>query len=107
MEKTPGELFKDIASIYSSKCHIGIDKNKQVFVFIEDLDGLKKKKYLTDLTGRGETYQDACIDYIQKLLDRSICIRYKRKFYATSKIRKLINKTNFRKKYMNYAESDD
>lgn len=107
MEKEPGELFKDIAALYSSNYHIGIDKNKQVFVFIDNLDGLKKKKYLTDLTGRGETYQEACIDYIQKLLDKTICIRYKRKFYATSKIRKLINKTNFRKKYVDYAESNN
>lgn len=104
MDTLPGEIFKSIAQLYHSRYHIGIDKNTDVYVFIDNIDGIKKKKYLTDITGRGNTYQEACIDYIKKLLDRSICLRYKRKFYATRKIRSFINKTEFRERY--YAKSD-
>lgn len=87
---SPMFIIEMIAEKYNEKIISLIDNEYNVCVYINNIDRISKKKYLSNIEGRGLTYRDACIDYIEKALDPSYCIRYKKEYYATTPIRKII-----------------
>ena len=95
----PMYLVEKCAKCYNEKIVVTIDKDYKICIHIRYIDRLKKRKYLSNLEGRGETYKDACIDYIKNLMDKKYTIRYKLRFYATEKLRTIIRKSNFNELY--------
>lgn len=92
---TPMFIIEMIANRYDERIISTIDKDYNICIYINNIDKIKKKKYISNLEGRGLTYKDACIDYINNVLNTDYCIRYKKKFYATTPIRNIV------KAYMN------
>lgn len=90
MDDTPMRLVERIASLFRSKVSVCIDVDYKICVYIPDIDRIRKKKYLSNLEGRGFTYQEACINYLINVLDKRYNLRYKKKYYATSPIREII-----------------
>lgn len=72
----------------------GIDKDYNVFIWYHKLSRMKgKKDLLIDVSGRGPTYRDACIDFLNQLLDDNYKLKVDGKGYSTKKIREIITKT--------------
>ena len=90
MNDTPMKLVEKIASAYKTNVSICIDVDYKICIYIHELDRIRKNKYLSNLEGRGFTYKEACIDYLNNILDERYNIRYKKKYYATTPLRKFI-----------------
>lgn len=87
MNDIPMKIIEDISSHYNELILTCIDKDYNVVVHINDIDKIYKKKYLFNLDGRGLTYRDACIDYINNLMDKTYNLRYKKYKYITRSLR--------------------
>ena len=85
-------IMFQLASIYNTKVRSIEDINGDICVWIEKIDRLYKRKYLSNLEGRGKTLEEAYIDYIQNLMNTKYQIRYNKKIYATSSLRNIIKK---------------
>lgn len=94
-------LINRIAEYYNEKVISCIDINNMICVYITNIDKLKHKSMLSNLEGRGITYEDACIDYIINALDTQYTLRHNHTLYVTTKIRKIL-KSNYKsiKRYM-------
>lgn len=97
----PMELVQSCADAYHEKIVITIDKDYKICIYIKNIDRIKGRKYLSNLEGRGNTYRDACINFLCNLMDRNYNIRYKTKFYATEALRTIVRKSNFMEIYNN------
>ena len=101
-EKNKGErispmlLMERLAEYYKERIIVDVDVDYKICVHINNIDRIYKKKYLSNLEGRGYTYEDACIDYIKNLMDRKYNIRYNSKFYATNSLRTIVRKSNYK-----------
>ena len=84
-----------------------IDKDYNIVVFIYEFDRIKNKKYLYNLEGRGETYREACIDYIRNIMDSKFNLRYLKKYYATLSLREFIKQDPELKKYYERSRKTD
>lgn len=93
---TPMLLMEKLASYYNERIFVDVDVDYKICIHINNIDRIYKKKYLSNLEGRGLTYEEACKDYIKNLMDRKYCIRYKSKFYATNSLRTIIRKSNYK-----------
>lgn len=98
-EHIPMKIIEEIAKEFNSKIIAGIDVDYMVYVYIEDISRIKENKYLSDATGRGETYEKACLVLINLLLNKNYNIRYKNKIYATERARKIILDNNIHDYY--------
>lgn len=85
-------IMSQLSSVYNTKVRAIEDINGDICVWIEKIDRLYKRKYLSNLEGRGKTLEDAYIDYIKKLMNTTYQIRYNKKIYATSSLRNIIKK---------------
>lgn len=105
--EVPMKIMEDLASLYSAKIHTVIDIDYKVCVYITNIDRLKRKKYLCNLEGRGYTYRDACINYIQNILDTKYQIRFKKKYYASTPLRKIVKSNKlYMTKYYKVVSTD-
>lgn len=86
-------ILLEIASSFHEKIVIGIDTDELLYLYIPNLDRLKRRKFLSDLTGRGPTLYDASMDFLRQVMDPLFTIRYKKKYYATTKLRSIVKKT--------------
>ena len=93
------KLVHKIAKLYNQKVRFIIDNDGLYCVFIDNLDRIKSRKYLSNLEGRGNTKEEACVNYILNLLDSSFNIRYSKNIYATEKVRRIIKKSKFNEVY--------
>lgn len=93
--KLPIDLVQKCAEQYHEKIILTIDTEFKICIYIKNIDRIKGRKYLSNLEGRGFTYQEACIDFIKNLMDKNYNIRYKTKFYATESLRTIVRRTNF------------
>ena len=93
---TAMELIEKIANHYNERIHVTVDKDYNICVHINNIDRIYRKKYLSNLEGRGETYKKACENYIRNLMDKKYYLRYNSKFYATKTIRNIIRKSNYK-----------
>jgi hypothetical protein len=98
----PMKIIEEIEALQcnsiDSKTIIGVDDNYHIYIYFRNIERITKTSLLADLTGRGLTYKDACIDYIYKLLDDNYKIRMNGG-YATKKIRDIINQYKFLEYY--------
>lgn len=71
---------------------IGIDADYKVYLYFKEIDGLINldSGLYRSVTGRGDTYRDACLDLLNQLLDTKYRIRTMSGGYKTEKIRKVI-----------------
>lgn len=97
----PMKLLELCADQYNEKIILTVDIDYKICVYIKNIDRIKRRKYLSNLEGRGSTYHDACVDFINNLMDKKYNIRYKTKFYATETLRTIIRKSKFDKIYKN------
>jgi len=74
--------------------YVGIDKDKKIYAYFDNIEAVTNKKYMIDLTGRGDTMDDAIINLAQIMMDKKYMLRYKVNLYATSKLRSIIKKSN-------------
>ena len=95
----PMILMDKLANYYNERIVLTIDDDYRLCIYINNIDRLYRKKYLSNLEGRGYTYREACIDYIKNLMDSKFNIRYKINLYATNPLRTIIRKSNFNKYY--------
>jgi hypothetical protein len=98
---TPEKIMIEISCYYKARIRNISDIDGNICVFIDGLDRLKKRRFLSNLEGRGKDYHEACIDYINNLMDKNYLIRYKKKIYATSPLRKIVRSNDiFMSKYL-------
>lgn len=83
----PMHIVEKISRTKGMKIMTCIDKDYNVVVYIPQLSRVKNKKYLSNLEGRGQTYREACIDFIKNLMDNNFNIRYNNDFYVTELMR--------------------
>ena len=86
------EMVVCMSNSYHEKIFTCIDRDGLICVYIHNIDRIYKRKYLSNLEGRGHTYDEACENYILNLMNRKFHLRYKIKFYATTKLRTTIRK---------------
>lgn len=80
-----------LAEVLGSKVFYGIDVDNRIYIYISDLDALKKKRFYIDLTGRDVSLEMAAYQYITLLMNRNYVIRHRRIHgYLTHRIRLLI-----------------
>ena len=92
----PMILMEKLSKASKERIVITVDVDYNICIHINNIDRLYKKKYLSNLEGRGLTYRDACINYINNLMDSNYRLRYKSKFYITTKLRNIIKKSNYK-----------
>jgi len=100
-------LVSKMAKKYGEEMVMGIDSDGLYYVFITNIDRLKNKRYMKDLTGHGVTVYDACMDYILAVMDRRYNIRYRKKYYATVKLRNIIRRTDILTNFKYSRERSD
>ena len=83
----PMKAVESIAKLKHMKIMTCIDVKYNVVVYIPELSRIKEKKYLSNLEGRGNTYREACVNFIYNLMDNDFNIRYKGKYYITELVR--------------------
>lgn len=86
------DILYSIAKLYNEKVITCIDSDGLICVYIKNIDCIYKRKYLRNLEGRGCSFDVACENYINNAMDTNYNLRYKIKFYATTKIRRIIRK---------------
>lgn len=86
------DLVDKVADTYNEKVQTCIDIDDMICVYIHNIDKIYKRQYLSNLEGRGYTYEQACKNYINNMMDRKFNLRYKIRFYATTKLRTIIRK---------------
>lgn len=96
----PMKIVEKISERYNEKIVVGVDKDYMIYVYIPNITRVKNKEYLSDITGRGWTYHEACVSFINKLVNKNYNIRYLNELYATEEIRNIIIKTNNDKSYV-------
>ena len=96
LNDTPMSLIEKLANHYKERILIDVDVDYNICVHINNIDRIYKKKYLSNLEGRGLTYEEACKDYIRNLMDSKYNLRYNSKFYATKTLRTIIRKSNYK-----------
>lgn len=82
-----------ISNKLSTRIFCGVDVDYNTYVYIDRLDGVTHHSIHFPLCGRGVTYEDACYDYVKKLLDPGINLRFKYGYtegYVTRKVRDII-----------------
>lgn len=93
MESLYFDLIKHISELYSGRIMFYLDVNNDYVIFIQNIERIKRKKYISNLEGRGSTLEDACERYIHNALNTDYNLRYKHKFYVTTPIRNMIKKS--------------
>ena len=97
--KVIGDIQVNVPDV--GKLISGIDADFNVYVFFDNIDRKNTENSLiTDLTGRGETYKDACKDLIFKLQDKRYRLCTKNGLYRTRRIRSIINYSCFNNYYV-------
>lgn len=99
IDTLPMDIVNDIAFRLGKGAQVvsGIDKDYKVYVYIRNLDWAKKG-LLSTITGRGNSYKDACISYLYYLLDRKFTLHFY-KGYKSKIIREYIENTLFKHYY--------
>jgi hypothetical protein len=105
-EKDIQSTMQELSDSYHTKIRVIVDENNKYCVWIDHIDRIKRKKYLSNLIGRGDTYIDACIDYLINLLDTSYHLRYMKDFYATTTLRNIIKRNKPLMKYLKEIEGE-
>lgn len=82
-----------IASHFHERILVTTTIDNSIYIRINHIDRLRKRKYLSDLYGSGKTYEEACCNYILHAMNRNYLLRYKHKYYATTTIRNIIKKS--------------
>ena len=104
-EECPMRLMEELANVYHEHIRVITDVDNRICVWITRIDKLKSRKYLSNLEGRGDTYREACIQYIYNLMNSKYQIRYKHKLYATTPLRNVVRKNNiFMTHYKDHLE---
>ncbi len=92
-EQLATQIVESIASHFHERILITTTIDNVVNIRINNIDRLRKRKFLSDLSGVGKTYEEACCNYILHALDRKYLLRYKQKYYATTTIHNMIKKS--------------
>lgn len=94
----PIDIVEEIMSTYKLNRFVNIDVHYNVVFWFDNLYLVTKKSLERDCEGVAQTYNEACIDFIQKLLDKKYNIRINGG-YHTDDVRNIIENHNF-KEYM-------
>lgn len=92
---------------YIGKKVVGVDKHYRVFFYFTNLARIDAStNNQVDITGRGETYREACIDFLEKCLQEKYNLRVG-KGYGTDRIRTVINHANFHPAYDDIGDNKE
>lgn len=83
-------IMEKLAKRYNTKVIHGLDINGLYYIYIRDIDKLKKRKYLYPLEGRSIDLLIVYKNYLRNLMNPQYQIRYKRKLYATTPLRNIV-----------------
>lgn len=85
------DILDELSDLLHGHVFYGIDVNGKIYVYIDELEALKDKRFYIDLTGRGVSMEDAASCYISLLLNPSYVLRCNHKSgYFTERIRLFI-----------------
>lgn len=85
------DIVYQLATYIHGHVFCGLDIYGKIYIYIDELEALKEKRFYIDLTGRGVSLEDAATAYITLLLNKEYVFRcVHQNGYYTQRIRHFV-----------------